>query len=154
MPPFSTGRIDMAIIEKRFNRDIVALDAATPVAEAARIMADRRIGSIGVRREGKIVGLATERDIVFRALATGDVGKATVGDVVRSDVPSVSPTTEDREVADVMRRNFTRHLLVKEGNEVKGVVSMLDVLQLMLDEKDWLTSQLQQYIKGGRGIAW
>jgi CBS domain-containing protein len=154
MQPFSTGRIDMAIIEKRFNRDIVALDAATPVAEAARIMADRRIGSIGVRREGKIVGLATERDIVFRALATGDVAKATVGDVVRSDVPSVSPTTEDREVADVMRRNFTRHLLVKEGNEVKGVVSMLDVLQLMLDEKDWLTSQLQQYIKGGRGIAW
>jgi CBS domain-containing protein len=154
MQPFSTGRIDMAIIEKRFNRDIVALDAATPVAEAARIMADRRIGSIGVRREGKIVGLATERDIVFRALATGDVARATVGDVVRSDVPSVSPTTEDREVADVMRRNFTRHLLVKEGNEVKGVVSMLDVLQLMLDEKDWLTSQLQQYIKGGRGIAW
>jgi hypothetical protein len=37
---------------------------------------------------------------------------------------------------------------------VIGVVSMLDVLQLMLDEKEWLMSQLQQYIKGGRGVAW
>jgi CBS domain-containing protein len=144
----------MATIEKRFNRDIVALDASTPVTDAARVMADRRIGSVGVRRDGKVVGLLTERDVVFRALATGDAGKATVGDVMRADLPAVSPQTEDREVADVMRRNFTRHLLVKEGGAVVGVVSMLDVLQLMLDEKDWLTSQLQQYIKGGRGIAW
>jgi len=144
----------MATIEKRFNRDIVTLDDETPVAEAARVMADRRIGSIGVRRDGKIVGLVTERDIVYRALATGEIGKATVGEVFRTDLPTVSPQADDREVADVMRRNFTRHLLVKDGNDVKGVVSMLDVLQLMVDEKDWLIGQLQQYIKGGRGIAW
>jgi len=144
----------MATIEKRYNRDIVALDAKTPVTEAARVMADRRIGSVGVRLEGKIVGLVTERDIVYRALATGELAKSTVGDVMRSDLPTVSPQTEERECAEVMRRNFTRHLLVKEGAEVRGVVSMLDVLQLMVDEKDWLINQLQQYIKGGRGVAW
>jgi signal-transduction protein with cAMP-binding, CBS, and nucleotidyltransferase domain len=144
----------MAIIEKRYNRDIVALDASASVTEAARVMADRRIGSVGVRREGKIVGLVTERTLVFRAMATGEVSKATLGEIVRTDMPTVGPDTEDREVADVMRRNFTRHLLVKDGGAVVGVVSMLDVLQLMLDEKDWLTTQLQQYIKGGRGVAW
>jgi len=144
----------MATIEKRYNRDIVALDAKTPVTEAARVMADRRIGSVGVRQDGKIIGLVTERDIVYRALATGEVANSTVGDVMRGDLPAVSPQTEERECAEVMRRNFTRHLLVREGGEVKGVVSMLDVLQLMVDEKDWLINQLQQYIKGGRGIAW
>jgi len=144
----------MATIEKRYNRDIVALEFKTPVMEAARVMADRRIGSVGVRQDGKIVGLVTERDIVYRALATGEVGKASVGEVMRDDLPAVSPQTEERECAEVMRRNFTRHLLVKEGGEVQGVVSMLDVLQLMVDEKDWLINQLQQYIKGGRGIAW
>jgi len=144
----------MATIEKRYNRDIVTLDGKTPVADAARVMADRRIGSVGVRVDGKILGLVTERDIVYRALATGELATCTVQDVMRLDLPTVSPQTEERECAEVMRRNFTRHLLVKEGGEVKGVVSMLDVLQLMVDEKDWLINQLQQYIKGGRGIAW
>jgi len=144
----------MATIEKRYNRDIVALDAKTPVEEAARVMADRRIGSVGVRLEGRIVGIVTERDIVYRALATGNYAKTTVGEAMRSDLPAVSPQAEERECAEVMRRNFTRHLLVKEAGEVRGVVSMLDVLQLMVDEKDWLIHQLQQYIKGGRGIAW
>ena len=88
-----------------------------------------------------------------RALATGEFAKCSVGDAMRSDLPTVSPQTEERECAEVMRRNFTRHLLVKEGGEVRGVVSMLDVLQLMVDEKEWLIGQLQQYIKGGR-IAW
>jgi signal-transduction protein with cAMP-binding, CBS, and nucleotidyltransferase domain len=53
-----------------------------------------------------------------------------------------------------MRRHFTRHLLVKDGPTFVGVISMLDVLQLMVDEKDWLTTQLKQYIKGARGVAW
>jgi len=143
----------MAIIERRYNRDVVALDASASVTEAARVMADRRIGSVGVRQDGKIVGLVTERTLVYRAVATGEVGKATLGEIVRTDVPTVSPDTEDREVADVMRRNFTRHLLVRDGTAVVGVVSMLDVLQLMLDEKDWISTQMKQYVKGGRGPA-
>ena len=143
----------MAVIEKRYNRDIVALDVSASVTEAARVMADRRIGSVGVRRDGKVVGLVTERALVYLALATGEIGRMTVGEIVRPDMPTVSPDTEDREVADVMRRNFTRHPLVKDGGAVVGVVSMLDVLQLMLDEKDWLSTQLHQYVKGGRGWA-
>jgi len=143
----------MAIIERRYNRDVVALDASASVTEAARVMADRRIGSVGVRRDGKVIGLVTERALVYLALATGEIGRMTVGEIVRPDMPTVSPDTEDREVADVMRRNFTRHLLVKDGGAVVGVVSMLDVLQLMLDEKDWLSTQLHQYVKGGRGWA-
>ena len=143
----------MAIIERRYNRDVVALDASASVTAAARVMADRRIGSVGVRRDGKVIGLVTERALVYLALATGEIGRMTVGEIVRPDMPTVSPDTEDREVADVMRRNFTRHLLVKDGGAVVGVVSMLDVLQLMLDEKDWLSTQLHQYVKGGRGWA-
>jgi signal-transduction protein with cAMP-binding, CBS, and nucleotidyltransferase domain len=131
---------------------VIVLLAA--IRELARVMADRRIGSVGVRRDGKIVGLVTERDVVYRGLTAGDPAKVTLGEIARTDLPSVAAGTEDREVADVMRRNFTRHVLVKDGSSVIGVVSMLDVLQLMLDEKEWLMTQMNQYIKGGRGIAW
>ena len=47
-----------------------------------------------------------------------------------------------------MRDHTTRHLLVEEGGQVVGVVSMRDIIQLMLDEKQFLIEQLQTYITG------
>ena len=47
-----------------------------------------------------------------------------------------------------MRDHFTRHLLVEDGGKVVGIVSMRDVIQLMLDEKQFLIEQLQTYIDG------
>ena len=61
----------MASIRTHVTRDMVTLDAAAPIREAARLMADRKIGSVAVREGGSIVGLVTERDLVIRVLATG-----------------------------------------------------------------------------------
>jgi signal-transduction protein with cAMP-binding, CBS, and nucleotidyltransferase domain len=47
-----------------------------------------------------------------------------------------------------MKGQFTRHLLVSEDGEVRGVISMRDVIQLMLDEKQFLIDQLHTYIEG------
>ena len=47
-----------------------------------------------------------------------------------------------------MRDHFTRHLLVEDAGKVVGIVSMRDVIQLMLDEKEFLIEQLQTYIDG------
>ncbi len=47
-----------------------------------------------------------------------------------------------------MRVNFTRHLLVEEKGAVVGIISMRDLVQLMLDEKQWLIDELQIYISG------
>ena len=52
------------------------------------------------------------------------------------------------EVAALMRDNATRHLLVEDRGQVVGVVSMRDIIQLMLDEKQFLIEQLQTYIEG------
>jgi CBS domain-containing protein len=54
----------------------------------------------------------------------------------------------EREVAELMKSHFTRHLLVAERGEVRGVISMRDVIQLMLDEKQFLIDQLHTYIDG------
>ena len=47
-----------------------------------------------------------------------------------------------------MRDHTTRHLLVEEGGNVVGVVSMRDIIQLMIDEKQYLIDQLHTYIEG------
>jgi CBS domain-containing protein len=140
----------MPTIEKVIVRDVIALDASTTCHDAAHLMEARRIGSVGVRKGGKLVGLVTERDLVYGVMAKGEQSSRTLGEVAR-ELPSVTPSSTERDCAHLMRTHFTRHLLVKDGGEVVGVVSMLDVLSLMLEDNRWLIEQLHTYIRGGRG---
>ncbi|MBK9519885.1 MAG: CBS domain-containing protein [Anaeromyxobacter sp.] len=135
----------MATIRKHITRDIATIDASAPCREAAKLMADRRIGSVGVAVDGRIIGLATERDLVVTVLARGGDGSLAVREAVRK-LPRVEPSASETECAELMKEHFTRHLLVAELGEVIGVVSMRDIIQVMLDEKSYVIEQLHEYI--------
>jgi len=135
----------MATIRKFVTRNVVTLDQAVPCLEAARLMIDRKIGSVGIRVEGRLTGLVTERDLVAAVLAKGGDGSLPVREAACA-LPRVSPDATEGECATLMRDHTTRHLLVEEGGEVVGVVSMRDVIAVMLDEKQFLIEQLQDYI--------
>jgi signal-transduction protein with cAMP-binding, CBS, and nucleotidyltransferase domain len=141
----------MATIEKHVTRALRALDGTTPCAEAARVMAAERIGSVAVREAGQVVGLVTERDLVTRVLADGAAASLPIRRAMRADLPVVTSSTTDAECTALMRDHATRHLLVQEGGAVVGVVSMRDLIQLMLAEKEWLIGQLQNFIEGRDG---
>ena len=136
----------MGKIDKHYSRDLVALDAATTTREAARLMRDRRIGAVVVRDGESTLGLVTERDLVWRVLAGEGSVDATLGQVVRRDLPPVAPSSSELDCAQLMRTHNTRHLLVAEAGGVVGIISMRDVIQLMLDDKQFLIEQLQRYL--------
>jgi CBS domain-containing protein len=138
----------MASIDNHVTREVVALDSATPCRDAAKIMAERKIGAVAVREGGKIVGIVTERDLVTRVLARGDSGAMPIGEAMRTDMPSLKQGSSEKECSDLMRDNYTRHLLVESDGKVVGIISMRDVIRLMLDEKQFLIEQLQVYIDG------
>jgi CBS domain-containing protein len=138
----------MATIERHVTRDLIALDSMTPCREAARLMADRKVGSVAVREGGRVIGLVTERDLVSRVLAQGDSGSMPVGEAMRTDLPLIASRTSEAECSNLMRDHFTRHLLVEDDGKVVGVISMRDVIRLMLDDKQFLIEQLQTYIDG------
>ena len=138
----------MASIRKHITREVVSLDAGSPIRDAARLMADRKIGSIGVREDGKLVGLVTERDLVVAVLAGGASANGPMREAMRSGIPRVKADASEADCAALMRDHTTRHLLVEDRGQVVGVVSMRDIIQLMLDEKQFLIEQLQTYIQG------
>jgi CBS domain-containing protein len=141
----------MATIEKHVTRELVELDGAIPCAEAARLMSAERIGSVAVRDGRRVIGLVTERDLVARVLAEGAPGDLPIRAAMRTDLPTVAPSTTDVACLALMRDHQTRHLLVVDGGDVVGIVSMRDLIQLMLDEKEWLIGQLQNFIDGHDG---
>ena len=137
----------MASIRKHVTRDVVALDGAASIRDAARLMAERRIGSVAVRDGASIVGLVTERDLVESALARGTDPASPIREAMRRGVPRVAADATEAECSKLMRDHVTRHLLVEEGGQVIGVVSMRDIIQLMLDEKQFVIEQLSDYIR-------
>jgi CBS domain-containing protein len=138
----------MAGIRNHVTQDVVSLDANTSIREAARVMAEKKIGSVAVKEGGKITGLVTERDLVATALAKGSDGSGPIRTAMRDGIPRISADAQEGEAADLMRDHFTRHLLVEDAGKVVGVVSMRDVIQVMLDEKQFLIGQLHTYING------
>lgn len=140
----------MPEIDRYVTRELVGLDAAATCREAARLMAEKRIGAVAVNERGKTLGIVTERDLIYNVLLAG---RATcdfpILQAMRRDLPVISPATSETECSELMRVHFTRHLLVADkGQQVVGIVSMRDVIRLMLDEKQWLIDQLQIYIRG------
>lgn len=140
----------MARIENVVVRSVVSLPESATFAEAAALMSERRIGSLGVRRDGRLVGIVTERDLLARLAEGADPTRAPVAQAMQAPEASVPPWASDRECADLMKAHRTRHLAVVEGGEVIGIVSMLDLVELVVDEKQWSIDQLESYIRGGR----
>jgi CBS domain-containing protein len=128
--------------------DVVALEATASIADAARTMASRRIGSVAVREGGELVGLVTERDLLLSVLVNGADASRPLREAMRSDVPRVRADETETGCAALMRDHATRHLLVEDRGSVVGVVSMKDVIRAMLEEKQFLIDQLATYITG------
>jgi CBS domain-containing protein len=140
----------MACIGNHFVRNVVALDATASCAEAARVMAEHGIGSVGVRHDGKLVGLFTEREVLC-VLAQGlDPAKTPLARAMPDRPALVSPCATEREAAELMRFHHTRHLAVAENGEIVGVLSLLDLVALVDQDKQWSIDQLECYIRGGR----
>lgn len=143
----------MASIRRHVTREVVALDGGTPIREAARIMAERKIGSVAVRDGSALVGLVTERDLVMTVLARGGDADQAIREAMRPGMPRVTPDATEVECSGLMRDHATRHLLVEEGGRVTGIVSMRDIIRLMLEEKQWMIEQLHTYIRGYDGLS-
>ena len=138
----------MATIQRNVVRDVVGLEASTPCREAAKLMAQKRIGAVAVKQGGRIVGFVSERDLILRCLIGGGTCEAPITEAMRDDLPRIDATASESECANLMRDHYTRHLLVEEDGRVAGIISMRDVIVLMLDEKQFLIDQLNVYISG------
>jgi signal-transduction protein with cAMP-binding, CBS, and nucleotidyltransferase domain len=138
----------MASISSYVIRDVLGLDAKATCRDAAELMAKKHIGAVAVKQGGRILGIITERDLVTRILSRGLDCQTPVLEAMRKDVPVVGPDLNEVECATLMKEHETRHLLVGEQGQASGLISMRDVMQMMLSDKQYLIEQMQAYIQG------
>ena len=103
--------------------------------EAARLMADRRVGAAVVMDpESEGPGIITERDILHSLGHGQEPDSEKVGDHLTSDVVYAAPDWSLEKAAAQMVRGSFRHLIVMEGGEVVGVLSVRDVVRCWTDD--------------------
>lgn len=120
----------MVTISELMTRDLVTVEVGTSAADAARMMTDRRVGSVFVEQNDRVVGIVTESDIVRKVVGENKpVHFVTVESIMSSPVISLDERRSITEAADLMQLHHTRHLGVLKSGAIVGVLSVRDLLQ-------------------------
>jgi len=111
------------------DRKVYSIDAARTVLEAARFMMEHNVGALPVLRNGELVGILSERDIMNRVVAVGRTpGTTAVSEVMTANPRSVSAEESIEDCLFIMREFGFRHLPIVDGRMLQGLVSLRDVL--------------------------
>ena len=106
-----------------------SLFESNSLVDAASALARADVGSMPVvGDDGELKGVLTDRDIVVRGIADGrDPNECTVGDIMTSDVVTVSPDANTDQVLECLSSNQVRRVPVVENGKLVGVISQADV---------------------------
>jgi CBS domain-containing protein len=106
------------------------------LAEAARLMAERRVGAAAViDPDLPGPGILTERDILHAVAAGQDPAQELVGDHLTDELIVAHPDWSLEQAAESMVEGGFRHLLVVEGADVRGVLSMRDIVRCWVGQR-------------------
>lgn len=121
-------------------------DATTQAA--AELMAERRVGAVMVVEHGRLLGIVTERDIVFRVIAKNRAADATlISEVMTPQPETLSPQDSAIAALEKMQAGRYRHLPVLRDDELCGMVSIRDIYEAV-------RSHLQEELRGAEALIY
>jgi CBS domain-containing protein len=116
-------------------REVLKAPPETFVSKAAKLMANKNVGAVMVVEEERLVGIFTERDIVFRVVAQGlDARTTRLADVMTPAPDTVDPDKPFGYALLVMHERGFRHLPVIQDSKLIGIVSSRSAMDPELEE--------------------
>lgn len=116
-------------------KKFLAAPPQTTVSQAARLMADKNVGAVLVVENERLVGIFTERDVVFRVIAQGRDAKTTpLVDVMTASPKTLEPGKSYGHALVIMQENGFRHMPVVENGRPVGIISSRNAMDPDLEE--------------------
>src|SRR5713101_7165804 len=126
----------IASILKNKGCSLWSIDPEATIYDAIAMMAEKSIGALVVVSEGKLVGIISERDYARKVILQGRSSKDThVREIMTSSVITVSPEHTVDDCMRIITDNRVRHLPVLSGGELKGVISIGDLVRTIIAEQ-------------------
>lgn len=137
------------LLESKGNETNYSVASTDTVFDAIKVMTEAHIGAVLVTEGGKIVGIFTERDYLYKGEVEGKSARNTqVKDVMVSRMVTVTMETTAEQCIGLMRQYNIRHLPVVEEEHLVGLVSMRDVMFAVIENKENEIRGLENYIMG------
>ncbi len=128
--------------------EVVSLSRNATVGQAVAILADKRIGAVPVVDGGAVVGIFSERDVVYCLAAHGPAALDRIlADVMTQPVQSVAPGEPVIGALSLMTRRRIRHLPVVDGDRIVGFVSIGDLVKYRIDRIEADAAAMRDYIQ-------
>ena len=120
------------------------------VLEVLQLMADHHVGALPVVRDGKLLGIVSERDHARKVALLGrSVTETAVSQIMSSPVITVTRETSLNECMQLVTLNRVRHLPVVDSGRVVGMISIGDLVKAVIDEQQHKIEDLERYIRSG-----
>ncbi|GHA84568.1 inosine-5-monophosphate dehydrogenase [Algimonas arctica] len=139
-----------AILDAK-GQQIYTVPETAKLREAIALLNDKNIGVVLITNSaGKLAGILSERDIVRRSLLqeTGFRDELVTKSMTKN-VLSVSPIASIDDVMEIMTNSHIRHVPVLDGDEIKGLISIGDVVKRKIAQAENEAAAMRDYIAAG-----
>lgn len=121
------------------------------VADATRVLAEKKVGAVVVVEGEDLAGIFTERDLVNKVGYAGrDPGTVKIDEVMTKAVITVTPQQTVNTCMELMTDKHIRHLPVVQEGKLVGIVSIGDIVKDIIEELQFMVVQFEKYIQGLR----
>lgn len=129
--------------------DVTTIAPDIPIQEALKTMADKNIGALVVMQSDKVIGIFSERDFARKIIGKDACSLATrVRDIMVSPVTTVKLTSSIEDCMTLMTEKRIRHLPVVDSETLQGIISIGDVVNAVISDREKMIEELQSYISG------
>ena len=134
-------------ILKAKGHDIVSISADATMAEAIALLASKKIGALPVVQDTAVVGIFSEREVVYSLASKGAaVLSQPISSVMTTPAVIVDPDCQVLSALSLMTRRRIRHLPVFEGSEFIGFVSIGDLVKNRMQGIEAEAAAMRDYI--------
>ncbi len=137
-----------AILKGRDGNAILMISSKDLIKHVVSTLAEKKIGAMPVVDGDAVVGIISERDVLYGLAREGDIILSrTVAEVMISPVITVEPQTTALDALSLMTKRRIRHLPVVEGAKLIGFVSIGDLVKHRIDQIESEASAMRDYIQ-------
>ena len=135
------------LIEGR-SSPVVSIESHASLREAVALLAEKRIGALPVMQGGAIVGIFSERDVIYGLAQHGpDLLDGPVSAAMTAPVITVDPATEVLSALALMTRRRVRHLPVVKDDAMVGIISIGDLVKHRIERIESEAQAMRNYIQ-------
>jgi CBS domain-containing protein len=129
-------------------REVATISADVRVSEAVKVLGERRIGALPVVEGDRIVGIMSERDVIYCLKDHGaEVLDWPVSRLMTSPAITVDPSTDVLNALALITRKRVRHLPVVSGGQLVGIVSIGDLVKYRIERIEFEAQAMREYIQ-------